>query len=105
MLNFRLVSNNLSTDVLQHCDLINQGSDNTLSPNGTQSTEEYLVRNNVQNFNKSKVEKGNFQSIYYSNLDTFNNKKTEIFDIVNNESPQNCFYRTNESKDSCTNKS
>ena len=58
-----------------------------MTPEGTQDAEKYLVTNNVHNFKKSKVEKGNFQSIYYSNLDTFTNKKAEIIDIVNNESP------------------
>ena len=38
-------------------------------------------------FHSKKVVKGNNLSIYYANLDTFCNKKEEIIDIINNESP------------------
>ena len=38
-------------------------------------------------FNSNKFQSGDNYSIYYSNLDTFLNKKDEIIDIVNRESP------------------
>ena len=38
-------------------------------------------------FHSEKIVKGNNHSIYYANLDTFSNKKEEIIDVINNESP------------------
>ena len=38
-------------------------------------------------FYSKKVDKGTYHSIYYANLDTYNNKKDEIIDIINSESP------------------
>lgn len=48
-------------------------------------TKEDKVEENY--FSTDKIEKGNNYSIYYTNLDSLINKKSEVIEIVNNESP------------------
>ena len=44
--------------------------------------------NTDKNFlNSNCFQSGDIYSIYYSNLDTFLNKKAEILDLINKESP------------------
>ena len=65
--------------------ICSSGADDTDPQNIMGDTS--LTEGNKNDLPDENIVKGDFHSIYYANLDTFNNKKAELIDLINNENP------------------